>query len=63
MYHLISPGIPASQPGWADSLRAGPVGNSYAGVFFTDARIRDKSWVRYRKGTSGLIYLDMYVGE
>ena len=46
VYHLISPRIPASQPGWADSIRSGPVSSSYAGVFFTEVRIRDKSWVR-----------------
>ena len=46
VYQLISPRIAASQPGWADSIRSGPVSASYAGVFFTEARVRDKLWVR-----------------
>jgi len=41
VYSLISHRIPASQPGWADTLRSGPVSGSYAGVFFTEARVRD----------------------
>jgi len=45
VYQLISPRIPASQSGWADSIRSGPVSASYAGVFFTEARVRDKLWV------------------
>ena len=50
VYQLISPRIPASQPGWADSIRSGPVSASYAGVFFTEARVRDKLWVRLDQG-------------
>ena len=49
VYHVISPRIAASQPGWADSVRSGPLRTSYAGVFFTEVRVRDvtrdKGWV------------------
>lgn len=48
VYHLISPRIAASQPGWADTARTGPVSTSYAGAFFTSVRLpdsRDSSWV------------------
>ena len=41
VYHVISPRIAASQPGWADSARSGPLRTSYAGVFFTEVRVRD----------------------
>ena len=45
IYTIISPHLAASQPGWADSLRAGPCSTTYAGVFFTGLRVRDKKWV------------------
>ena len=48
VYQLISPRIAASQPGWADTARSGPVSTSYAGVFFTEVRLpdsRDGAWV------------------
>lgn len=41
VYHVISPRIAASQPGWADRVRSGPLRTSYAGVFFTEVRLRD----------------------
>merc|ERR1719419_310365 len=49
VYSLISPRISSSQPGWVDVPRSGPVKTSYAGVFFTDVRIRnetrDSGWI------------------
>jgi len=45
VYQLISPRIEASQPGWADTIRNGPIHSSYAGVFFSEARVRDKLWI------------------
>ena len=45
IYTIISPHLAASQPGWVDSLRAGPCSTTYAGVFFTGLRVRDKKWV------------------
>lgn len=44
VYNIISPGIPASQPGWADTPRIGPSNNSYCGMFFASARLREKKW-------------------
>ena len=41
VYQLISPRIAASQPGWTDTARTGPVSTSYAGVFFTEVRLPD----------------------
>jgi len=44
VFTIISPCIPASQPGWIDTLRVGPTLNSYCGLFFTTARLREKKW-------------------
>ena len=61
VYNIISPCIPSSQPGWADTIRldskivcgacqqslafrSGPTVNSYCGLFFTTARLRERKW-------------------
>jgi len=41
VYQLISPRLPFSQTGWADSIRSGLVSTSYTGVFFTEARVSE----------------------
>ena len=50
VYQLFSLRISASKPDWADTSRIGPVSASYAGVFFTEARVRGKLSVRFVQG-------------
>ena len=43
LFSLVSPALPASQPGWADSpARAGPCTSTFAGLFLLSARARDQ---------------------